>query len=205
MAGKMSMAEKLSNRVQPLKEESVPASITVGESEPPAAREVRPEPAERTPAGTPPTKSKRQSPAQVRKRSKPAEPVASEGPLSTAVQLIVELPEDVNKRLLAYKEKTRKSHTFILLRAVEMTYERLPELIREALGEEVEPAPIQLFERSARTSTPTRSDSDEPTVQHTIRTTLRNRESLTNLAEELGAPSRNFLLVTAYDAFLPKA
>lgn len=208
---KMTMAEKLAARVQPLAEDAA------GESEPAEPTLTTPVPAPEVPAGENPSEPAprdepqpavapdpaKKQPASRTKR-KAAEPRA-QAPATTseAVQIILELPKSLDDRLEAYRAKKKQSHTVVLFDAVETTYDRLPELIREALGESAAPA-TRLFERSARTLTPVRGDDDEVTVQHTIRTTLNNRTMLSDLAEQFGAPSRNFLLVTAYRAFLPE-
>ncbi|MDQ0729095.1 hypothetical protein [Microbacterium sp. W4I20] len=204
MAGKMTMAEKLASRVQPLAEETAAEAAPV-DVDPPAAAEPRVEQGDATiSTGGGSELAKKDVPTQKRKPAATAAVPERATPTSVSApaQLILELPESVNRRLASYRAKTRKSHAFVLLKAVESTYDRLPQLVKTALGEEDEPT-IQLFERSARTASPVRAEDDEPTFTHSIRTTINNRKALSALAEELGAPSRNFLLVQAYNAFLP--
>ena len=45
--------------------------------------------------------------------------------------------------------------------------------------------------------------SQEPRVKHTVRVSPTNRQKLEDIRREVGAPSRNLLIVTAYKAFLP--
>lgn len=211
MARKMSMAEKLASRVQPLPDEATVEAVAptspaessddMGEPSTAPAEAASAAPSE---AAATARKSDRPRSAPAPRKRKSGSDAGRTSPttLSAPAQLILELPESVNRRLTAYRVRTRKSHAFVLLKAVESTYDRLPELVKTALGEDDEPV-AQLFERSARTATPVRTSDSEPTFTHSIRTTINNRTALSELAEELGAPSRNFLLVLAYDAFLP--
>lgn len=209
MARAMTMAEKLAKKVQPLHEEANPPAPAV--SALPASAPVEDKPAAEEPATmvaeAPVEKSAtaRES-TTPRKRRTPANGgVATESAPSASASLILTLEADLNERLLAYRATTRKSHTVILMDAVEATYDRLPELVRAALGIDDEPKPARkLFERSPMTATPISTGPRAPRVQHTIRTTLTNRQQLDEITKETGAPSRNFLIVTAYDAFLPK-
>jgi len=115
----------------------------------------------------------------------------------------IELPIPINERLTAYRNRTRKSHHAVLLDAVETTYPDLPELIRKALGREEEAPAVSLFGRSSRLAAPAPVGLSEQKVIHRFRIRESNRQLLTELADSLGAPSRNFLIVTAYDAYLP--
>ena len=49
-----------------------------------------------------------------------------------------------------------------------------------------------------------RRRSDEPKSSFIIRVSRANKDVLTRLTAELGAPSRNALCTAAYDAYLPK-
>lgn len=206
---KMTMAEKLAANVKPLKEETVDVVPAAGEDTPSLDVSTQVVPSENSEQETvretaqPATASPKRTTA-VKKRKAPEPAAAPTQESSSAVQLIVELPDSVNKRLEAYRAKTSKSHTVVLYDAVERVYEQLPELIRAELGIEESPATVRLFERSIRTSTPVPTGDKEPTVTHSIRVTSNNRRDLTELAERFGAPSRNFMLVVAYKAFLPE-
>ncbi|MET2012954.1 hypothetical protein ABXJ56_15530 [Microbacterium chocolatum] len=114
------------------------------------------------------------------------------------------LPESISDRYLAFRLQTRRSRQVILFDAIEATVDDLPKLVKEALGEEDKPKRT-LFERSGNVKTPVRVGDGEPKVIHRVRLTKTNRDVLTDLAEQFGAPSRTFLIVVALDAYLPKA
>jgi len=117
--------------------------------------------------------------------------------------LAIELPVEIDRRLAAYIAKTKKSHHTVLLDAVEATYDRLPDLIRTALGEDDEATPkVTLFNRAPLVK-PRPVHSGEK-VRRTLKVTASNRALLDELTERFGAPSRTFLIVTAYDAYLPQ-
>lgn len=217
MAGKsMSMAEKLASKVKPLQEEqtapvqlvavgepvaaevppsdAVPAEVDTIQAEPPSPSKATPKPrAKRSPSSRP---------------SRQAAPVVDddeEGSPTDTVSAVVTIRKDIDDRLMEYRKRTRKSHPVILFDAIEGTYEQLPELVRIALGKEADSKPgPSLFDRSPRTETPITTGESVVRVDHTIRITRANRRKLTEIAEEVGAPSRNFMMEIAYDAFLPK-
>ena len=114
----------------------------------------------------------------------------------------VHLPVPLNDRLQAYMTKTRKSHQTVLLDAVSATYKRLPELIREATagGEDSDEEWTDLFNRQKRPAPVTDAG---PRVKHTVRVAPSYRAILDRVTAELDAPSRNFVIITAYEAFLP--
>ena len=114
----------------------------------------------------------------------------------------VHLPVPLNDRLQAYMTKTRKSHQTVLLDAVSATYKRLPELIRQATagGEETDEDWTDLFNRQKRPAPVTDAG---PRVKHTVRVAPSYRAILDRVTTELDAPSRNFVIITAYEAFLP--
>lgn len=133
----------------------------------------------------------------------PAPKQASDSTEAVTTGMAIELPVDIDQRLAAYIEATRKTHPTVLLDAVESTYEQLPDLIREALGDE--PAPkVSLFNRTPMQVSTRRLPRGEEKVRRTVKLTASNRALLDELAVKLGAPSRTFLVVTAYDAYLPK-
>lgn len=113
----------------------------------------------------------------------------------------VHLTEELNERLQAYMTRKRWSHQTVLLDAIEATYTRLPALIREATAADDEAAErTPLFDRPSR---PTPKASGEARVKHTVRMSDSNRNTLDRITEELGAPSRNFVITVAYEAYLP--
>lgn len=115
----------------------------------------------------------------------------------------VHLPGPLNDRLQAYMTRTRKSHQTVLLDAIEATYSRLPQLIREATaagGEEEPQERVSLFSRPTLQAP---QSTGETRIKHTVRVSPTNRQILDNLTAELEAPSRNFVIITAYEAFLP--
>lgn len=215
MAGKsMSMAEKLASKVKPLQEDqAAPVQLAVvGE---PAAPEVAPSdaaPAESVQAespspskATPKPRVKRSPSPRPSRQSAPVVDDDTEGSPTDTVSAVVTIRKDIDDRLMAYRKTTRKSHPVILFDAIEGTYEQLPELVRIALGKEADSKPRpSLFDRSPRTETPITTGESVVRVDHTIRITRANRRKLTEIAEEVGAPSRNFMMEIAYDAFLPK-
>lgn len=207
MAGKMSMADKLANRVQPLREQ--------GSGTPEPAQGIAITPAEEaaapdTTTTSEPSSSAPQAPREKspRKRRAPAATARQEesaGDPGDIVAAVITIRKDIDARLMAYRKTTRKSHPVILFDAIEATHEQLPELVRIALGKEEDPAPVRkLFDRSPRTDTPIKTEDSVERVDHTVRLTRANRELLSQIADEVGAPSRTFMMEIAYDAYLPK-
>ena len=97
---------------------------------------------------------------------------------------------------------TGRGHQIVLMDAIETEYERLGERIKEKLGLEVREAPHQ----SVRARYAHRAEDirkREPQQAHRANDTGTNRRILDKLTEDLGAPSRNFLIITAYEAYLP--
>jgi len=113
----------------------------------------------------------------------------------------VHLTEELDARLQAYMEAKRWSHQTVLLDAIEATYVNLGDLIQQATATvEESPQRVALFDRPSR---PAPKTTGEARVKHTIRMTESNRNTLDRITEELGAPSRNFLITVAYEAYLP--
>lgn len=115
----------------------------------------------------------------------------------------VHLPTSLNDRLQAYMTKTRKSHQTVLLDALEATYHQLPELIEKATSGDAAEEPQERASLFARPSRPAPVSSGEPRIKHTVRVSPTNRKVLDSITAELKAPSRNLLIITAYEAFLP--
>lgn len=144
---------------------------------------------------TPPKSSSRR-----RKPPKAAGPVPSS---TTPSALIFQIDPQLDKRLEAYRTVTRKSYHHVMLDAVEHTYDRLPELVLKALGRDKEQKPKRsLFDRGAA---PVVEDKRGERVSHTVRILESNRTALDEITAEVGAPSRNFMLTVALDAYLPPA
>lgn len=110
----------------------------------------------------------------------------------------VGLPESLNRRYLAYKDESNSSHPEILFDAIEATYERLPELLAARFGRPKEGP--RLFARPNQAVNTT----NESVKTYLVRVSEENFSVLEDLWRELGAPNRNALIVTAYDAFLPE-
>lgn len=159
-----------------------------------------------------PTRETERKPAAPKKASpkadreaKPTPPVADvtggEDRENAVKGVPVHLPDDINDRLKQFMATTGRSHQIVLMDAIETEYERLGERIKEKLGLEVEKPRTSLFERDTRTAPKT--SANENRNKHTVRMTGTNRRILDKLTEDLGAPSRNFLIITAYEAYLP--
>lgn len=122
------------------------------------------------------------------------------GPAAKGVP--VHLTEELNERLKAHMARKKRSHQTVLMDAIEATYTRLPELVAEAtLSGEEDTERTPLFERTPTRPAP--STSGQARHKHTVRMTARNRQILDTITEEVGAPSRNFLITVAYEAYLP--
>lgn len=177
--------------------------LQAGEPEPPApAAEMSAEmqSAQSEPARVvKPTRSRRPA----ARKPKAAEPAEAE---LANFGVVIFLPEPLDRRLSAYRASTKKGYHTLLFDAIESTYSRLPELIREATGRSAETPEVVLFNRSRHTDKRIVDPSENPqSKRHTIRMTESNRQILSDLTEQFEAPSRNFLIVTALDAFLPPA
>jgi len=112
----------------------------------------------------------------------------------------VHLPKRINDRLIAFMADTNRSHPMVLLDAIEVTYEHLGELIQKKLGIETQPK-TKLFNRSGVRSAVI---AEKNTEKHTVQVSKGDRDMLGQIANDLGAPSRTFMIVVAYDAYLPQ-
>lgn len=163
-------------------------------------------------------KAESESPADVHEPSTPSAPRPKRKPQSKAAgrptttaptavsgskadqSIPISLPKSLHERLKAYKASTGRSHPTILFDAIEATIDQLPELLRERTVS-AEPSSRRLFNRP---STMTRqSTGDEPKETLILRITPDNKAVIDELIHEVGAPSRNALLVAAYDGYLP--
>ena len=139
------------------------------------------------------------------KRSRPAKrPVSEQATEHASAGLALDVEPALDARLMAYRASTRMSLHHIVLDAVEQTYPNLPTLVAKALGrgDEAERPKTSLFQRSSAPS-PLSVEGKSERVTHTIRIARTNREMLDQIADEVGAPSRNFMLCVALDEFLP--
>ena len=184
---------------------------TAGEQAAPTPAAAPTPPAQTEPAPTPATEKATPPPA-AEETSTPAR--KTRGPRRTAAAadgdsdretaskgVPVHLTEELNERLQAYMATTRWSHHNVLLDAIETTYERLPELIAEATA-----AASRKAERTvlfARPNPTAPKASGEARVKHTVKMSDTNRNILDRVTAEVGAPSRNFLITVAYEAYLP--
>ena len=143
----------------------------------------------------------------IAKRSRPAKrPVSEQATEHASAGLPLDVEPALDARLMAYRASTRMSMHHIVLDAVEQTYPNLPALVAKALGrgEEVGRPKRSLFQRSSAPS-PLSVEGKSERVTHTIRIARSNRDMLDQIADEVGAPSRNFMLRIALDEFLPPA
>jgi len=184
---------------------------TVGEQAAPAPAaaptppvQTEPAPATATEKATPPPAAEEPS-TPARKTRGPRRTATAgdgDGDRETASKGVpVHLTEELNERLQAYMAITRWSHHNVLLDAIETTYERLPELIAEATA-----AASRKAERTvlfARPNPTAPKASGEARVKHTVKMSDTNRNILDRVTAEVGAPSRNFLITVAYEAYLP--
>lgn len=107
------------------------------------------------------------------------------------------LRESLYTKLLEYKKESGKTHPAILFDAIESTYDRLPELIKEHT------IPVEtthrLFDRPE--SAIARGDS-EPKKQWIMRVSHKNKAIIEQLTEQFGAPNPTQLIAIAYEAYL---
>ncbi|PZR03487.1 MAG: hypothetical protein DI536_35945 [Archangium gephyra] len=143
------------------------------------------------------------APAKPAKREPQPSTIGTDGAVSKAeLGVSISVPQSIATRLEAFRVKSGQSHPTILFDAIESCYAQLPDLIRAASGQPAGAAEgaQTLFNRPAVA----RRRSDEPKSSFIIRVSRANKDVLTRLTAELGAPSRNALCTAAYDAYLPK-
>lgn len=176
-----------------------PASATKADA-PTAAPATAAEPAAVQTSATEPAAQPVERKPRAPRRAQPRE--TEEGERETASKGVpVHLTEELNDRLQDYMARKRWSHQTVLLDAIEATYTRLPELIRAATAADDETTErTPLFDRPSR---PAPKASGEARVKHTVRMSDSNRNILDRITEDLGAPSRNFVITVAYEAYLP--
>jgi hypothetical protein len=192
---------------------SSPTEPAAAAQEPAPTVTADPEPATTTDAGNerPARGSSRRTGTsrkpRVQQTSAPQKPAAAaETEIATAAMQI-EIEPELDARLVAHRQSTRTAFHHIILDAVERTYPQLTELVARALGRESEepsPATASMFDRVV-SAAPITTEGRKDRALHTIRTTLSNRALLDKIASDVGAPSRNFMISVALDAYLPKA
>ncbi len=181
---------------------AAPAEPATPAKKKPAAKAPKTSPAEAAVASAP-TSEPAAAPAKPTRRQQQPSTIGADGSVSKAeLGVAVSVPQSIATRLEAYRLESGQSHPTILFDAIESSYARLPELIKAA---SVQPAGAAegaqaLFNRPAVA----RRRTDEPKVNFIIRVSRENKDILTRLTAELGAPSRNALCTAAYDAYLPK-
>lgn len=185
-------------------------SATAEKTETPQPEAPATTPSERTPVEneTPAPATKKPARTVAKTTAEPAEPVGEEAPGTSAAPatagIQVMIPQDLNDRLQAYLKKRKISHAKLLIEAIEKTYKKLPQLVNDAQGledeEEDDDDRVFLFERPARERQQT---AGAPRAKHHVRLTPKNRKLLDAVTEYAGAPSRNFMITVAYDAYLP--
>lgn len=191
--------EALASREEPEPEQTpapTPAPKKAAARPAPKKAAPRPEPAAEKPVApieeaTPPSKP------EASESSTPAEPASAAG---KTVGVPVHLPDDVNDRLLAWMTFTGRSHPVVLLDAIETVYEQLGDLVQHKLGPDDRPK-TSLFARSNRQA-PKTNPGENP-HKHTVRIVQDARDVLDDLTAQFAAPSRNFLIIAAYDGYLP--
>lgn len=112
----------------------------------------------------------------------------------------VSLPASLEARLQDYKASSGLSHPDILFTAIETVFDQLPELVQESV---VQVPERRLFNRPA--AVVRRAEDVEPRKPFIMKITQENRDVLDELWQSIGAPSRNAMLIAAYNAFLPTA
>lgn len=134
-------------------------------------------------------------------KAKSERPAATEVSGKADQPIQVSLPRSLKERLDRYKAEQGLSHPTILFDAIETNVDRLPELVKERTVNVGATGGKSLFNRP---QTVVRRDAaTEPKETFIIRISQDNKDILEQLVEDSGAPSRNVLLVAAYEAFLP--
>lgn len=111
--------------------------------------------------------------------------------------IVVYLASSLRTRLRAHREATGRSHTNVILDALNATHQRLTDLVAAATSQ---PAPAMngLFEVQ-----PGRHVHDEDQVQVSIRPTTHNLDVIDSLAAQHTAGNRSALVAIALDVYLP--
>lgn len=185
------------------------AIAPVGQAEPAGVEETADQPSVEQPGDRPSEAQTATRRATPRSRRSPAPRASKEAPAGddepVTAPFAIELPISLDELLTEHRKRTRKSHRAVLLDAIEATYDELQELIDNELGRDRAAEKKNLFGRSSRTAAPVPVDDGEERITHTFRVTASNRELITKIADEFEAPSRNFLVVTAYKRYLKPA
>ncbi|MBF0816266.1 hypothetical protein IR155_07600 [Microbacterium paludicola] len=132
----------------------------------------------------------------------PMKPATDETRKKESMSVELSAPESLSARIREFKSSTKVSMPTLVLDAVEATVDDLPQLIAERLGvQHPKAAQRKLFDRPAPTVRI--SSRDEKTEAYPMRMRTDHVAVLDQLKDEVGAPSRNLLMVVALDAYLP--
>lgn len=131
-------------------------------------------------------------------------PSVTQEPTGKADQPIqVTLPRSLMERLERFKTEQGLSHPTILFDAIDSTIDRLPDLVQKRTVSVSAPSGKSLFSRPQTVVRRSVGSDAEPKDTFIIRISQENKDILTQLVTETGAPSRTVLLVAAYEAYLP--
>lgn len=170
-----------------------PAEATPVVEEVPSAESAATRVAPTTPAARAGRPSKKEAPVST--------PTVQPRPTQKADQPIsINMPLSLYARLLRHKEAEHLSHPTILFNALEATAHKLPDLIRAKTGQA--PEAQSLFNRPRTVAL--QNEADEPRGQIIVRISEVNKQVIAQLVEDAGAPSRNMLIVAAYEDYLPE-
>jgi hypothetical protein len=167
--------------------------------------ETRPEvaAAEVTPPAEPPATDAPAPAAASRPAGRPSQVRPSTGTGTASVGITLRLGEGLRRRLLAYKDAEGLSFPTVVLLAVQSSYARLPQLLAARSmqitvdeGPNLFGLPAQVTRRS--------STATEPKQALPIKVSAERRDVLTQIVQDVGAPSLNELIVTALEDFLPQ-
>lgn len=180
-----SAAEDVTTEVAPPEQREKPVEAVDPPPVAPAPESVvTEEPAARTPAAKKTAKASKK-------------PSTKTGKATPESPLVLWTPKAIRTRMQAEKTKNGTVYIVQVLKALEATHDRLPELLSKA-EPEVEAVKGKLFEWEA-------PKQAEPRVQLTIRgMTTSQANVIDKLVKTTGADSRSHLVNTALDAYLPQ-
>lgn len=111
--------------------------------------------------------------------------------------VVVYMPVPVHERLKLARQSHTTSQTDIVLDAIEQAYERLSEIVTNAL------TPACQTEGRLFTRVQQQTQDHQPKVQVTIRPTADQLQIIDELVTTHGAPDRSFFISTVLDDVLP--
>lgn len=184
------------------------APVTDAPAEDDERDESSPEEADQAPLGAPvapapePVRTPRAPRTANQRPAAPVKPSNDETRKKESMSVELSAPESLSARIRAFKASTKVSMPTLVLDAIEATVDDLPQLIAERLGvQHPKAAQRKLFDRPAPTVRI--SSRDEKTEAYPMRMRTDHVAVLDQLKDEVGAPSRNLLMVVALDAYLP--